>query len=169
MSIVFIAEIGINHNGQLDLAKQLVDMAVDCGCDAVKFQKRTVEVVYAKEYLDSPRESPWGTTQRDQKNGLEFGKNEYDAIDAHCRNRGIDWFASAWDLESQAFLRQYDLKYNKIASAMIVYDALLQSVASEGKHTFISTGMCDPEHIDHAVDVFRNAGCPFELMHCVST
>lgn len=169
MGIFVIAEIGINHNGDIEIAKKLIDMAKDCGADAVKFQKRTIDVVYSKELLDSPRQSPWGTTQRHQKEGLEFGVKEYREIDAHCRERGIEWFASAWDLESVKFLRQFELKYNKIASALIVYDEFLKEVASEGKHTFISTGMATLEDIDHAVEIFRKANCPFELMHCVST
>lgn len=169
MKIMITAEIGINHNGDIDIAKQLIDVAKLAGADAVKFQKRTIEKVYSKEELDKPRDSPWGTTTREQKLGLEFGKNEYDEIDRYCRKKGIEWFASAWDLESQKFLRQYDLKYNKIASALITYKDLLNEVASEQKHTFISTGMSDLEIIDCAVEIFRHANCPFELMHCVST
>lgn len=169
MRIFIIAEIGINHNGDGEIAKQLIDMAKDAGADAVKFQKRTVDLVYSKAFLDSPRESPWGMTQRDQKEGLELGLTDYQEIDAHCRKRGIAWFASAWDLESLKFLRRFDLKYNKIASPMIVYDDFLKEVASEKKHTFISTGMSTLKDIDRAVKIFREAGCPFELMHCVST
>ena len=169
MSIFIIAEIGINHNGDLNLAKQLIDIAVDAGADAVKFQKRTINLVYSKEMLDSTRESPWGTTQREQKEGLEFGFDEYTEIDRYCKENNISWFASAWDLESQNFLQQFDLKYNKIASAMTVYKPLLELVASEGKHTFISTGMCTLEDIDKAVNIFQDSNCPFELMHCIST
>lgn len=170
MNHTFIcAEIGINHNGDLDLAKKLIDTAVTAGCDAVKFQKRTVDKVYTKEYLDGPRESPWGTTQRAQKEGLEFGKKEYDIIDAYCREKGIAWYASAWDVDSQIFLQQYNLKYNKIASAMLTNDELLETVAKEGRYTFIATGMSTYEEIDHAVEVFRKYNCPFELMHCNST
>jgi N-acetylneuraminate synthase len=169
MKIFISAEIGINHNGDVDIAKQLIDVAKLAGADAVKFQKRTIEKVYSKEELDKPRESPWGTSTREQKFGLEFGKKEYDEIDRYCREKEIDWFASAWDLESQEFLRRYDLKHNKIASALITYQDLLREVASEKKHTFISTGMCDLGMIDHAVAIFREADCPFELMHCVST
>lgn len=169
MSIFIIAEIGLNHNGSLETAKQLIDAAKDAGADGVKFQKRTVDLVYTKEFLDSPRESPWGKTQRNQKEGLEFGYNEYLQIDEYCRNKGIEWFASAWDLESQKFLRQFDLKYNKVASAMLVYEPLLEMIAEEKKHTFISTGMTDVKYIDRAVDIFRKSDCPFELMHCVST
>lgn len=169
MSIFIIAEIGINHNGDVNLAQQLIDVAKDAGADAVKFQKRTIDLVYSKELLDSPRESPWGVTQRHQKEGLEFDKDEYDQIDAYCKQKNIPWFASAWDLESQNFLRQYDLPYNKIASAMLTYRELLEMVAQEKKHTFISTGMSAEKEIEAAIRIFRNAGCPFELMHCVST
>ena len=169
MAVFFIAEIGINHNGDVEIAKQLIDVAKVAGADAVKFQKRTIDLVYKKEMLDSPRESPWGTTQREQKEGLEFGLDEYKEIDAYCKDKGIEWFASAWDLESQKFLRQFECKYNKVASAMIVYEDLLKEIASERKHTFISTGMCEFDQIDRAVEIFKEAGCPFELMHCVST
>lgn len=167
---VFItAEIGINHNGDLDLAKKLIDWSVLSGCDAVKFQKRTVDKVYTQEYLDSYRESPWGTTQRAQKEGLEFGKSKYDEIDRYCKEKGIEWFASAWDLDAQDFLRQYDLKYNKIASAMLTNMEFLKKVSEEKKYTFIATGMSTYDEIDAAVKVFRDADCPFELMHCNST
>ena len=169
MTITIVAEIGINHNGDMNIAKQLIDVAKNAGCDAVKFQKRDIDLVYTQEMLDSPRESPWGTTQREQKQGLEFGQKEYEEIDAYCKQKDIGWFASAWDLNSQKFLQQFDCPYNKIASAMAVDSALLEMVAAEGKHTFISTGMCTMEDIGKAVNIFRNAGCPFELMHTVST
>jgi len=168
MSIFIIAEIGINHNGDVGIAKQLIDLAKDAGCDAVKFQKRSIELVYSKEFLDSPRQSPWGTTQYDQKKGLELGLEEYQEIDAYCKQKGIEWFASAWDIESQKFLKQFDLKYNKIASPMIVHKDLVQEIATEKKPTFISTGMSNLKDIDEAVEIFRKADCPFELMHCVS-
>jgi len=169
MSIFIIAEIGINHNGDVEIAKQLINVAKNAGADAVKFQKRTVDLVYKKEMLDSFRESPWGTTQRAQKKGLELEIEEYKEIDDYCRLKDIEWFASAWDTESQKFLRQFSCKYNKIASAIIVYENLLKEVASERKHTFISTGMSEFKQIDRAVDIFNKAGCSFELMHCVST
>lgn len=169
MSIFIVAEIGINHNGNVEIAKQLVDVAVSAGCDAVKFQKRTVEKVYSKEELDRPRESPWGATNRDQKMGLEFGKKEYDEIDRYCKEKGIEWFASAWDVDSQLFLKQYNLKYNKVASAMLTHIDLLNLIAEEKKYTFISTGMSKIEQIDRAVEIFRRKECPFELMHCKST
>ena len=169
MSIFIIAEIGINHNGDINIAKQLIDVAKTAGCNAVKFQKRDIECVYTRELLDSPRESPWGTTQRAQKMGLEFGKEEYDEIDRYCQARGIEWFASAWDLNSLKFLDQYNCKYAKVASAMLASDVFLREVAKRGKHTFISTAMSTMEQIGHAVDIFRKAHCPFELMHCVGT
>ncbi len=169
MSVVIIAEIGINHNGDINIAKKLIDSAIFAGADAVKFQKRTVEKVYSKEDMDKYRESPWGTTVRDQKLGLEFGKKEYDDIERHCKEKGIDWFASAWDLESQEFMRQYQLPYNKIASPMLTHRELLEMVAEENKYTFISTGMSTIAEIETAVNVFKRAGCPFELMHCNST
>lgn len=164
-----IAEIGINHNGDLKVAEQLIDWAALCGCDAVKFQKRTIDRVYTRDYLESYRESPWGTTQRAQKEGLEFGKEEYDAIDAYCKNKEIEWFASAWDTEAQKFLQQYDLKYNKVASAMLTNMDLLEMIAKEGKYTYVATGMSTYQEIDNAVGVFRKYNCPFELMHCNST
>ena len=169
MSIFIIAEIGINHNGDVEIAKQLIDVAKMAGADAVKFQKRTIDLIYTKEMLDSPRESPWGTTQRDQKEGLEFGLDEYKEIDAYCYGKKIEWFASAWDIESQKVLRQFNCKYNKIASAMIICQDLLKEVALEKKHTFISTGMTEVVQIDRAVEIFKKVDCPFELMHCVST
>ncbi|MEI8218030.1 MAG: N-acetylneuraminate synthase family protein [Elusimicrobiota bacterium] len=169
MSIFIIAEIGINHNGDINIAKDLIKLAKECGCDAVKFQKRAIDAVYTKELLDSYRESPWGKTQRAQKEGLEFGLKEYKEIEKYCKEIGIEWFASAWDMESQKFLRQFNCRYNKVASAMLVYNDLLKEIASEKKHTFISTGMSDIKVIDNAVEIFRKAGCPFELMHCVST
>lgn len=169
MSIFIAAEIGINHNGDLQLAKRLIDAAVVAGCDAVKFQKRTVDRVYTPEFLNSPRKSPWGETQRAQKEGLEFGREEYDEIDRYCRERGIEWYASAWDVDSQRFLRRYNLKYNKVASAMLTKDELLREIASEGRYTFIATGMSVMEEIDRAVEIFEKAGCPYELMHCNST
>ena len=164
-----IAEIGINHNGSLEIAKKLIDEAVYAGFDAVKFQKRTIEKVYSKDDLDSFRDSPWGKTQRDQKNGLEFNYSDYDEIDSYCKNKKIEWFASAWDVESLSFLDKYNLKYNKIASAMIIDKVFLKKVAEKKKYTFISTGMSSLEDINSAVDIFKKANCDFELMHCVSS
>ena len=164
-----IAEIGINHNGSIGIAKQLIDGAHMAGCDAVKFQKRTIDLVYTKELLDSFRESPWGKTQRAQKEGLEFNKEQYDIIDKYCKEKEIEWFASAWDNEAQKFLQQYDLRYNKVASAMLVKEDLLEIIAKEGKYTFISTGMSTMEEIANAINIFKKFNCPYELMHCNST
>jgi N-acetylneuraminate synthase len=169
MSIFIIAEIGINHNGDLDICKSLIDVAVESGCNAVKLQKRDIDVVYTQDFLSQPRSSPWGSTQRDQKLALEFGLEEYKVVYDYCKTNGIHFFASAWDKNSQLFLRQFNFTYNKIASPMIVDHDFLRLVASEAKHTFVSTGMSSLEDIDKAVSIFREASCPFELMHCVST
>ncbi len=169
MSIFIIAEIGINHNGDINIAKKLIDGAVFAGCDAVKFQKRTIDLVYTKDVLDTLRESPWGKTTRQQKEGLEFGEKEYDEIDSYCKERGITWFASAWDVESQKFLKKYNLKINKIASAMLTNKKLVEMVADEGKHTLISTGMSTLEEVDAIVAIFKSKKCSYELMHTNST
>lgn len=169
MSIFLIAEIGINHNGDMSIAKQLIDAAADAGFDAVKFQKRTIELVYTKEFLDSPRESPWGNTQRAQKEGLEFSLDQYREIDQYCESKNIQWTASAWDIEAQKFLRQFNCTFNKVASPMLGHIPLLKLIASEKKRTFISTGMSTLEEIDAVVKIFKEANCPFELMHCNST
>ncbi len=169
MHVYVVAEIGINHNGSMDICKDLIDIATESGCDAVKFQKREIDQVYTQEFLDSPRESPWGSTQREQKMGLEFSAEQYKEIDKYCKEKDIDWFASAWDLKSQKFIQQFDCRHNKVASAMIVFPELLRMIAKEGKHTFISTGMCTYNDIQKAVDIFREESCPFELMHTVST
>ena len=168
--MVFItAEIGINHNGDIDIAKKLIDIAKKAGCDAVKFQKRTVEKIYSKQVLDSPRESPWGTTTREQKLGLEFTEKEYDIIDKYCKNIGIEWYASSWDIDSQKFLENYNLKHNKVASAMLTNIELLKVIAREGKHTFISTGMSTLEEIQLAIDIFKKEKCSFDLQHSNSS
>ena len=167
--IFIIAEIGINHNGDMGICKRLIDIASNSGCDAVNFQKRDIDLTYSKEILDSPRESPWGTTQREQKAGLEFDMVQYEEIDRYCKKKNIEWFASAWDTKSQGFLRKFNLSYNKVASAMIVHTELLQLIAEEKKHTFISTGMSTYKNIDKAVAIFEEYNCPYELMHTVST
>lgn len=169
MSLYLIAEIGINHNGSLDIAKQLIDAVADAGFDAVKFQKRTIDKVYTKEFLDSPRESPWGTTQRDQKMGLEFNREQYQEIARFCMGRKISWSASAWDVDAQRFIRDFDVSFNKVASAMLGHKPLLHEIAAERRRTFISTGMATLEEIDEVVNIFRKANCPFELLHCNST
>ena len=167
--VAIIAEIGINHNGDLEVAKRLIREAHLAGCDAVKFQKRTIDIVYSAETLAEPRESPWGSTQREQKEGLEFGRQEYDAIDEFCRELGIAWSASAWDIESQRFLGKYELPFNKVASAMLTNVAFLEAVAAERRPTYISTGMSSLEEVDRAVGIFRAVECPFVLLHSVST
>tara|TARA_B100000929_G_scaffold140303_1_gene111046 strand:- start:1551 stop:2387 length:837 start_codon:yes stop_codon:yes gene_type:complete len=169
MKTFLIAEIGINHNGDINIAKKLIDFAKEAEFDAVKFQKRSIDIVYSKDFLDSPRESPWGKTQRDQKNGLEFKKEDYETIDAYCKSIGIEWFASCWNLESQNFIRKFNTKYNKVASPMLGNFPLLELIAKEKKYTFISTGMSTTNEIDKVVDLFKNNNCPFELMHCNSS
>ena len=164
-----IAEIGINHNGDIKIAKELIDISKEAGFDAVKFQKRDINIVYTKDQLDVPRQSPWGNTTRQQKEGLEFGIKEYDEINKYCTDKNIDWFASAWDLNSLKFLDKYKLKYNKIASAMIIDTNFLEEVAKRKKHKFIYTGMSTEKDIDEAVKIFEKNKCSFELMHCVST
>ena len=168
--MIFItAEIGINHNGDIEIAKKMIDIAKTAGCDAVKFQKRTIDKVYTKEQLDSSRESPWGTTTREQKEGLEFGKKEYDEIDNYCKKNGIEWYASSWDIDSQLFLRDFHLKHNKVASAMLTNHELLNIIAEERKHTFISTGMSTIEQIKESINIFRKNNCTFELQHSNSS
>ena len=167
--VFFTAEIGINHNGDLEIAKKLIDVAVEAGCDAVKFQKRTVEKVYSKEVLDTPRESPWGKTTREQKLGLEFGKDEYNIIDKYCKEKNIEWYASSWDIDSQLFLQNYDLKHNKVASAMLTNHKLLEVIAKEKKYTFISTGMSTMDEIRDAVKIFKKYDCPHSLQHSNSS
>ena len=168
--MVFIAaEIGINHNGDIKIVKKLIDLAVSSGCDAVKFQKRTVNKVYSKEVLDGPRESPWGTTQRQQKEGLEFSISDYKIIDKYCKQKKIQWYLSCWDIDSQIEMRKFKTKYNKVASAMLVHTKLLETIAQEGKHTFISTGMSTINDISKAIKIFKKYKCPFELMHSHSS
>lgn len=167
--IPVIAEIGINHNGDLQVAKQLIEMAKNAGCDAVKFQKRTIDAVYSPEVLDSPRESPWGTTQRDQKNGLEFGEKEYDEIDEFCQSLGIEWTASAWDSESLTFIENYNPPFHKVASAFVTNETFLEEVATLNRPTILSTGMAEERDVDTAVQIFKKRNVPLVLMHTVST
>ena len=148
-----IAEIGINHNGDIDLARRLISVAVAAGCDAVKFQKRTVDVVYTAEELTKPRESPFGTTNGDLKRGLEFGHDQYRLIDRYCREVKMPWFASCWDEKSVDFIDQFDVPCFKIASASLTDDRLLRHTRSKGKPVILSTGMSTIEQIDHAVEV----------------
>ena len=169
MSLFLIAEIGINHNGDLNIAKKIIDNGSNAGFDAVKFQKRNVEKVYSKDFLDSYRESPWGNTQRDQKNGLEFNRDEYQEIDKLCKEKNIKWSASAWDMESQEFIASFNVEFNKLASPMLIHNPLVKKIASEKKKTFISTGMATLEELDKVIDIFEKEKCPFEIMHCNST
>ncbi|WP_367359562.1 N-acetylneuraminate synthase family protein [Syntrophus sp. (in: bacteria)] len=148
-----VAEIGINHNGDIDIAKRLIDLAKFSGCDAVKFQKRTIEIVYTPEELAKPRESPFGTTNGDLKCGLEFGTEEYEEIDRYCREKRIPWFASCWDERSVDFIEQFDVPCYKIASPSLTDDDLLRYTRSRGKPVILSTGMSTLEQIDHAVEV----------------
>ena len=162
-----IAEIGINHNGSVALAKKMIDIAVTTGCDAVKFQKRTVDVVYTKEELAKERNSVFGTTNGDLKRGLEFGYEQYKEIDRYCKERGILWFASCWDEQSVDFIEQFDPPCYKIASASLTDDKLLKYTKSKGKPILLSTGMSTMEEIKHAVDVLGKDN--LVIYHCTST
>ena len=164
-----IAELGTNHMGDLETAKKIIGVVADAGCDAVKLQKKNVEKIYTKEFLDSPLDSPWGTTQREMRLHREFSDNEFKKINTYCKQKKIPWFVSCWDIESQKQMRKFKTKYNKIASAMLVHDKLLETVAQEKKYTFISTGMSTLNDIAKAVKIFRKHKCPFELMHSHST
>lgn len=162
-----VAEIGINHNGDVNLAKKLIDMAIFAGCDAVKFQKRTIEFVYTPEELARPRENPFGATNGDLKRGLEFGPKEYKEIDRYCKQRGIIWFASPWDVKSVDFLEKFNVPCYKIASACLTDDELLKRIKSKGKPIIMSTGMSTVKQIKHAVSVVSEKN--LALLHCTST
>jgi len=166
-SCYIVAEIGINHNGSLELAKQLIDVAVDSGCDAVKFQKRTIETVYTKEELARPRESPFGLTNGDLKRGLEFGRKEYSDLDHYCKQKGIDWFASCWDEGSVDFIEQFNPPCFKIASACLTDDNLLRHHRKYGRPIILSTGMSDLKQIEHAVEILGQTD--LVLLHTTST
>ena len=162
-----IAEIGINHNGSVELAKRIIDIAVTTGCDAVKFQKRTVDVVYTKEELAKERSSVFGTTNGDLKRGLEFGYEQYAEIDEYCKQKGILWFASCWDEQSVDFMEQFDVPCYKIASASLTDDNLLKYIRSKGKPILLSTGMSTMEEIRHAIDILGTED--LIIYHCTST
>ena len=167
--MVFItAEIGTNHLGSVEIAKQIVDIAVITGCDAIKFQKKDVEKIYSKEFLDSFLGSPWGTTQREMRLHREFSEKQFREIDRYCKKKKIHWYTSCWDIGSQIQMRKFKTKYNKIASPMLIHHKLLETVAEEQKYTFIGTGMSTLKDITTAVKIFRKHDCPFELMHCHS-
>jgi N-acetylneuraminate synthase len=165
-SCFVLAEIGINHNGDTLIAQTLIDVAALAGCEAVKFQKRTVDVVYTPEELAKPRESPFGETNGDLKRGLEFGQAEYEQIDAYCRNKPMAWTASGWDEASVDFIDQFDPPFFKIASASLTDDALLRHTRAKGRPIVLSTGMSTLEQIDHAVDVLGKED--LILLHCCS-
>ena len=162
-----IAEIGINHNGSVTLAKKMIDIAVTTGCDAVKFQKRTVDIVYTKEELAKERKSVFGNTNGDLKRGLEFGEEEYREIDEYCKKKGIMWFASCWDENSVDFMEKFDIPCYKIASASLTDDNLLKHTRSKGKPIMLSTGMSTMEQIRHAVAVLGEDN--LVILHCTST
>ena len=162
-----IAEIGINHNGDIDLAKRLISVAVAAGCDAVKFQKRTIDIVYTAQELATPRPNPFGETNGDLKYGLEFGQEDYEEIDSFCKQVKIPWLASPWDEQSVEFLEQFDLPVYKIASASLTDDHLLRTMRQTGKPILASTGMSTYAEIDHAVEVLGKKD--LVLMHATST
>ena len=162
-----IAEIGINHNGSVELAKKMIAIAVTTGCDAVKFQKRTVDVVYSKEELAKERKSVFGNTNGDLKRGLEFDYEQYKEIDEYCKAKKIMWFASCWDEQSVDFMDQFDIPCYKIASACLTDDNLLKYTKSKGKPILISTGMSTMEQIEHAVDILGEDN--LIIYHCTST
>ena len=166
--VFIIAEIGTNHMGNLEIAKQIIDVAKDAGCDAVKFQKKNINKIYTKEFLDSTIDSPWGTTQRQMRLHREFSIKQFEEINMYCKKKKIVWFASCWDTQSQISMRKFKTKYNKVASAMLIHNKLLELIAKEKKYTFISTGMSTMENIENATKIFKKYKCPFELMHCHS-
>ena len=168
--IFIIAEIGINHNGDIELAKKLIDIAAQAGCDAVKFQKRTPEICVPDKMKSVMRETPWGLlTYLDYKKKIEFSENEYDLIENYCKQKGIAWSASAWDIESLKFLDKYNLPFNKVASALSTHLEFLNEVAKRRVLTYVSVGMCEYEDIDAIVKIFRSYNCPLVLMHTIST
>lgn len=163
-----IAEAGINHLGSVELCKQLIDGAVFAGADIFKLQKRDINSTYTKEELDKYRESPFGLSNRDLKEQLEFNEKEYDLIVEYCKFKNIEFMSSCWDLASQNFMKKYNCKYNKVASARLGHKALLEEIAKEGKYTFISTGMSTLEEIGEVLKIFDAHNCPYSLMHCNS-
>jgi len=166
--IFLIAEIGINHNGDVEIAKKMISMAKRCGWDAVKFQKRNLDVCIPEHMWEKRKYTPWGEmSYYEYKKHLEFSEDDFNEIDKFCKHMDIQWFASAWDEDSQVFLDNYNLKYNKVASAMLTHIPLLKHIARKGKKTFISTGMSSWEDIDNAINIFVEEKCPYVLMHCV--
>ena len=169
-NVHIIAEIGINHNGSLDVAKRLIDIANVAGCDAVKFQKRNPDVCVPEHQKNVSRETPWGTmSYLEYKYRMEFNKEEYDQIDQYCRDKRIDWSASPWDLDSLEFLGQYDIPFLKMPSAMLTNEELMRAAARTGKKVIFSTGMSTLEEIDAAVNWMREESADFAILHCNST
>jgi N-acetylneuraminate synthase len=164
--VFVIAELGTNHMGDLDTTKQMIDVAVAAGCNAVKLQKKNVEKIYTKEFLNSKLESPWGTTQRDMRLHREFSLSQLSDINKYAKSKKIPLLFSCWDLDSQITMRRFKTKYNKIASAMLLHTKLVELIASEKKYTFISTAMSTIKDIEKVVKIFRKHKCPFELLHC---
>ena len=168
--MIFItAEIGTNHLGDIKVVKQLINVAKAAGCDAIKFQKKSVDKIYSEEFLNSPLESPWGTTQRDMRIHREFSIKQIQEIDKYCKKQKIAWYASCWDIDSQLQMQRFKTEYYKVASAMLVHHKLLEIIAKEKKYTFIATGMSTLKDIEKAVKIFRKHKCPFELLHCHSS
>ena len=155
--------------GDLNVAKKIIQSAVNAGFDAVKFQKKNVEKIYTQEFLNSPLDSPWGTTQREMRLHREFSDKQFQSIDKFCKKLKIPWFVSCWDINSQYSMQKFNLKYNKVASAMLIHKELLKVIAEEQKHTFISTGMSTIKEIEQAVKIFKTYNCPYELMHANSS
>lgn len=163
-----IAEIGINHNGDMNLAKELIDNSSSAGCDAVKFQKRTIEDVYTSEELDKPRESPWGTTNREQKEGLEFSIEEYKELEKYTKEKGLDFIISCWDLNSVKLVEEnLDVKYHKVASALITDKEFLLALKATGKPVIVSTGMTTQEDVDKAMSILGDS--VVQVLACTST
>ncbi len=163
--VFIIAELGTNHMGDVKITKQMITIAKSAGCNAVKLQKKSVEKIYTKEFLDSYLESPWGTTQREMRLHREFSEKQLSEIVKHAKKLKIPIFFSCWDIESQIQMRKFRTKYNKVASAMLTHQKLLKTIAKEKKYTFISTGMSTIKEIETAVKIFKKFKCPFELMH----
>ncbi|WP_428326242.1 N-acetylneuraminate synthase family protein [Nitrosopumilus sp.] len=167
--VFIIGEIGTNHVGDVNIAKKIIDAAVQAGFDAVKFQKKNVEKIYTSDFLNSYLDSPWGTTQREMRLNREFSDKQFKEIDRYCKKKKIPWFVSCWDVGSQLHMRKFKTKYNKISSAMLIHEKLLKIIAEEKKHTFISTGMSTLKDVEKAVKIFRMSKCPFELLHTNSS
>ena len=167
--VFIIAELGTNHMGDVKIAKEMISVAKSAGCNAVKLQKKNIEKIYTKKFLDSYLESPWGTTQREMRLYREFSEKQLSKIFQHSKKLKIPLFFSCWDIDSQIQMRKFKTKYNKVASAMLTHHKLLEVIAEEKKHTFISTGMSTMKDIEKAVKIFRKYKCPFELMHTNSS